>query len=326
MITALLLAFVSLVSSYQIALNPQSIHESNQVIEYYVNLQGQANTCGISQNIPCMHLYTVLQQVRFKEQVLIHVADGTYELPLSTFQYFNYNDSVFPIVDIVAEEDAQIKLEEQYQSIGQVIISFTNFSIDFADLFFQIDDDGSSLKFSSCNIFRNAGNTAINSHSLVIVDRGSLILEKMNITGNILEGNEALIQSSQPLLIQFTSLNITRLSLMSENVEPLLLSVTEHDLNSQILVQDVHMKWNYAGNKAEADIIYIHMKDQNTRKNDDSSTKPILLIENSEIIQNTLAPIQESCAIQIEGLKPQQILIKNSTINNRSPPNNDKQY
>ncbi|KAA6367051.1 MAG: hypothetical protein EZS28_037422, partial [Streblomastix strix] len=255
MITALLLAFFVLVSSYQIALNPQSIHESNEIVEYYVNLQGQANNCGISQNRPY---------------------------------------SGFPIVDIVAEEDAQIKLEEQYQSIGQIIISFSNFSIDFADLFIQIDDDGSSLKFSSCNIFRNAGNTAINSHSLVIIDRGSLILEKLNINGNNLEGNEALIQSSQPLLIQFTSLNITNISLIPGNTSPLLLSVTYNQTNPL--------------------------------NNDDSSTKPIILIENSEITQNTLAPIQESCAIQIEGLKPQQILIKNSTINNRSPPNNDKQY
>ncbi|KAA6396024.1 MAG: hypothetical protein EZS28_008443 [Streblomastix strix] len=291
MFTALLLAIVS---SYQIALNPQSIHESNEIVEYYVSLQGQASTCGTSQNRPCMHLYTVLQYVSFYEQVLIHVDEGTYELPLSTFQIFNYNDSGFPTVDIVAEEDSQIKLEEQYQSIGQIIISFSNFSIDFADLFFQIDDDGSSLKFSSCNLFRNAGNTAINSHSLVIVDRGSLILEKLNINGNSLEGNEALIQSSQPLLIQFTSLNITNISLIPGNTSPLLLSVTYNQTSSL--------------------------------NNDDSSTKPILLIENSEIIQNTLAPIQESCAIQIEGLKPQQILIKNSTINNRSPPNNDQQY
>ncbi|KAA6356439.1 MAG: hypothetical protein EZS28_048034, partial [Streblomastix strix] len=48
--------------------------------------------------------------------------------------------------------------------------------------------------------------------------------------------------------------------------------------------------------------------------------------ENSEIVHNSLAPITEACAVQIQGLKPQQILIKNSTIGNISPPNNNKQY
>ncbi|KAA6354185.1 MAG: hypothetical protein EZS28_050288, partial [Streblomastix strix] len=39
-----------------------------------------------------------------------------------------------------------------------------------------------------------------------------------------------------------------------------------------------------------------------------------------------LAPIQESCAIQLEGLRASEILIKNSTFDNRSPPNDNKQY
>ncbi|KAA6382428.1 MAG: hypothetical protein EZS28_022044, partial [Streblomastix strix] len=258
-------------------------------------------------------------------QYNIHVFEGQYDYDLSYHEYFI--NAKYPSVDIIAEQNVSINVIGTIQPIGKIIISFTNFSIDFGDLFFQIDDDGSSLKFSSCNLFRNASKTAINSHSLVIVDRGSLILEKMNITGNSLEGNEALIQSSQPLLIQFTSLNITNISLMSENVEPLLLSVAEHDQNSQIIVQDVHIKQNTAGNKAEAGIIYIHSKNLkiNSIKNEINAANPIL-IENSEIIQNMLAPIQESCAIQIEGLRASEIRITNSTFDNRSPPNNDRQY
>ncbi|KAA6364116.1 MAG: hypothetical protein EZS28_040357, partial [Streblomastix strix] len=325
MIIALQLAFFTLAFSNSLETYQEYIRESNEIINYFVRSIVQPVDCGTDYWNACRQIDTVFGQLNASNQYIIHVYQGSYDHNLSSYDHFN--DAQYPTVDIVSEQNASINVIGTIQPIGKIIISFTNFSIDFGDIFFQIDDDGSSLKFSSCNLFRNAGKTAINSHSLVIVDRGSLILEKMNITGDIPEGNEALIQSSQPLLIQFTSLNIIKLSLMSENVEPLLLSVTEHDQNSQILVQDVHMKWNYAGNKAEAGIIYIHSKNLkiNSMKNEINAANPIL-IENSEIIQNTLAPIQESCAIQIEGLRASEIRITNSTFDNRSPPNNDRQY
>ncbi|KAA6372174.1 MAG: hypothetical protein EZS28_032299, partial [Streblomastix strix] len=249
----------------------------------------------------------------------IHVNEGTYLLPLSTFTY--YHKGQYPKVDVVAEEEAQINITEQQQAIGQIIISFSKFNIDFGDLFFQIDNSDSSLKFSNCILFRNSGNTAINNHSIVIVNRGSLILENLNIIGQNLEGEEPLILSSSPKLIQFTSLTVINLALVSGNTSPLLLSVTELELESNIIISDVHVNKNTAGNQTQAGVIFIHMKDQVT-----DSIQPILLIENSEIVQNTLAPILEASAILIEGLNPQQILIKNSTIINRSPPNNNNQY
>ncbi|KAA6355841.1 MAG: hypothetical protein EZS28_048632, partial [Streblomastix strix] len=108
---------------------------------------------------------------------------------------------------------------------------------------------------------------------------------------------------------------------------PLLLSVTELKQESNIAISDVYVNKNTAGTQALAGIILIHsIEDQNQIQNEYLSVEPILLVENSEITQNTLAPISETCSIQIEGLNPQQILIKNSTIINRSQPNNNKQY
>ncbi|KAA6318926.1 MAG: hypothetical protein EZS28_054882, partial [Streblomastix strix] len=156
---------------------------------------------------------------------------------------------------------------------------------------------------------------------------GSLILENLNFNGNNLQGNQPLIQSASPKLIQFTSLTVTNITQTLGNTSPLLLSVTELEQESNIAISDVHVNKNTAGTQALAGIILIHsIEDQNQIQNEELSVEPILLVENSEIIQNTLAPISETCAIQIEGLNPQQILIKNSTIINRSPPNNDKQY
>ncbi|KAA6358700.1 MAG: hypothetical protein EZS28_045773, partial [Streblomastix strix] len=164
--------------------------------------------------------------------------------------------------------------------------------------------------------------------SLAIVNRGSLILENLNINGNNQKGNEPLILCISPKLIQFKSLNISNISLGSESTTPLLLNVTELEQETNIVIYDVHAKQNTAGTQAEAGIIYVHTKEQFicTKKGDDTQIQPILLIEKSEFIQNTLAPISEASAILIEGLKPQQILIKNSTINNRSPPNANKTY
>ncbi|KAA6373543.1 MAG: hypothetical protein EZS28_030929 [Streblomastix strix] len=237
--------------------------------------------------------------------------------------------NLYTTVDIVAEGNAQINVNGTIYPIGKVLISFSKFNIDFGDLYFLIDDSDSSLKFTNCNLFRNAGNTTINSHSLAVVKLGSLILENLNINGNNQRGNQPLISSASPKLILFTSLNIINLSLVSGNKQPLLLSVTELEQESNIIISDIHVKQNIAGTQAQAGIIFIHaIEEQNddSKNSGDPSAQTILLVENSEIVQNALAPIQEACSIQIEGLKPQQILIKNSTINNRSPPNNNKFY
>ncbi|KAA6373486.1 MAG: hypothetical protein EZS28_030987 [Streblomastix strix] len=172
---------------------------------------------------------------------------------------------------VLAEQKAQINITGQQNPIGKIIISF-----------------------SSCNILRNGGNTSINYYSLAVVNHGSLILEKLNISGQNKERNEALIQAASPRLIQFTSLTVSNIALSSGNTNPLLLSVT-YDQTNQI-------------------------------KNDDHSELTILLIENSEIVKNTLASISEACTIQLEGLEPDQILIINSTFNSRSPPNNNTNY
>ncbi|KAA6365418.1 MAG: hypothetical protein EZS28_039055, partial [Streblomastix strix] len=172
----------------------------------------------------------------------IHVYEGTYLLTLSSFRYYLYN--IYPIVDIIAEQEAQINITGPVHSISLILLSFSKFSIDFCDQNFLIDDDGSLLKFTDSILFRNAGNTAINSNPLVIVSHGSLILENLNIHGNNLEGNEPLIQATSPKLIQFASLTVTNLSLVSGNTAPLLLSVTELPQESKIVISDIHAKQN----------------------------------------------------------------------------------
>ncbi|KAA6379218.1 MAG: hypothetical protein EZS28_025256 [Streblomastix strix] len=227
----------------------------------------------------------------------------------------------YPTVDIVAEGNTQMNLIGQQFPIGQIIVSYSKFIIDIGNKYFLIDDDGSSLKFSNCTMLRNAGNSALNAYSLAVVNYGSLILEKLNINGNSLEGNLPMIQATQPKLIQITSLTLANLKLGSGNAQPLLLSVTELTNGSNIIIKYLSMIQNTAGTQAETGIIFVNKKDQSG-----SSTQTILSIENSEIVHNSLAPITEACAVQIQGLKPQQILIKNSTIENISPPNNNKQY
>ncbi|KAA6369637.1 MAG: hypothetical protein EZS28_034836, partial [Streblomastix strix] len=171
------------------------------------------------------------------------------------------------------------------------------------------------------------GKQAVNSHSLAVVNRGSFILENIDINGDNQYGNQPLIQAASPKLIQFTSLTVTNIALTSENTAPLLLNVTELTLESNIIISDTHVKQNTAGTQAEAGVIFIRTKEQVTcSKKDDTQIEPILVIEYSEIIQNTLASISESSAILIDGLNAQQIFIKYSTINNRSPPNNNKAY
>ncbi|KAA6365170.1 MAG: hypothetical protein EZS28_039303, partial [Streblomastix strix] len=101
-------------------------------------------------------------------------------------------------------------------------------------------------------MFRNASKTAIKSYSFVIVNNGSVILENLNIDGQNQKGNGPLIQSTSPKLIQFTFLNISNLSLISGSNIPLLLSVTELTEESKIIISDVHVKQNTAGNQAGA--------------------------------------------------------------------------
>ncbi|KAA6387756.1 MAG: hypothetical protein EZS28_016719 [Streblomastix strix] len=241
--------------------------------------------------------------------------------------YDRFKSDQYPTVQIVAEQNALININNFIDSIfpiGQVIISFSKFDIDFADLYFLIGDSDSSLKFKSCYLFRNAGNIAINSYSLAVVNRGSFILENIDINGGNQYGYQPLILSISPKLIQFKSLTVSNVALTSGNTQPLLLNVTELGQESNIIISDVHVKQSTAGDEAQAGVIFIHAS--SPKKNDDTQIEPILLVENSDIVQNTLAPTTQSCTIQIEGLKPQQILIKNSTINNRQPPNSNKQY
>ncbi|KAA6386176.1 MAG: hypothetical protein EZS28_018295 [Streblomastix strix] len=121
---------------------------------------------------------------------------------------------------------------------------------------------------------------------------------------------------------------ISNIALVPESTAPLLLNVTELEQETNIIISDTNVKQSTAGTQAEAGVIFVHTKEQVTcsKKDEYLSAQPILLVENSEIIQNTLAQIPEASAILIGGLNPQQILIKNSTNNNRSPPNNNKAY
>ncbi|KAA6380742.1 MAG: hypothetical protein EZS28_023732 [Streblomastix strix] len=321
-VAILLLVLLNLNVRCQNVRNYSNKSESNEVVDYYVSENGYDYIfCGLMQN-PCSTLVVLLEMIRNGEYY-IHVYEGTYLLPLSIFTYYHENKQN-PNIDIIAEEKAQINITGQQNPIGKIQLSFSKFSIDFADLYFQIDEDGSLLKFTDCILFRNGGKQAVNAYSLAVVNYGSLILENLNIHGNNLEGNEPLIQATSPKLIHFTSLTVTNLSLVSGNTAPLLLSVTELPQESKIVISDIHAKQNTVGNQAETGIIFIHAS--SPMNNEDSSTQPILLVENSEITQNTLAPIQDACSIQLEGLNPQQILIKNSTIINRSPTNNNKQY
>ncbi|KAA6395407.1 MAG: hypothetical protein EZS28_009063 [Streblomastix strix] len=318
----LLLVLLTLNFRCQTAQNYYPKSESNEATNYYVDKKGSDTYyCGEYQQFPCLRLDIILEKIQYSENY-VHVNEGTYYLPLSILAY--YLESIYPTIDIIAEQKAQFNITGQQSPIGKIQLSFLNFSIDLGDLFFQIDDDKSSLKFSNCNLFRNAGITAINSHSLGVVNRGSFIMEKLDIIGQSLEGKEPLVYSISPKLIQFTSLTVSNIALVYGSTAPLLLSVNELTQESNIMIYDVHVKQNTAGAYAQAGIIFIHAiedQDDDSITNEDPSAEPIILIENSEIIQNTLATVSQTCAIQFEGLNPQQILIKNSTIINRSPPN-----
>ncbi|KAA6392085.1 MAG: hypothetical protein EZS28_012385 [Streblomastix strix] len=308
MLESLLIAFLCL-ATVQHASLLMIENIGNEIVNFYVDESSSiSKLCG-NDRYPCNKIDTMFSYMDRNDQYIIHVYQ------------------VFPTIDIVAEGNVLINITGQQHPIRKIIVSFSKFNIDFGDLYFQIDNSDSSLKFSNCNLFRNAGNNAVNSHSLIVVNRGSLILEKLNFNGGKIEGNETLIYSTSPKLIQFTSLTVTNLSLVSKSTAPLLLSATELESESNIIISDIHVKQNTAGTQAEAGIIFIHaIEDQDQIQNEYPSAQPIILIENSEIIQNTLAPILEASAIQVQGLKPLQILIKNSTINNRSPPNTNKQY
>ncbi|KAA6373244.1 MAG: hypothetical protein EZS28_031229, partial [Streblomastix strix] len=325
MFASIIIVFLCL-STVQHAYLLKNENINNNIQNLYVNATSTRSLdCGLIILYPCKQIDDVFEFLNTNDQYIIHVSDGQYDHDL--FVYDGFKDDFYPSVDIVSEGYASINITGQQHPIGKIIISFSKFSIDFADLYFLIDDDNSSLKFSSCNMFRNSGNTALNSYSFAIVNHGSLILENLNFNGNNLEGNQSLIQATSPKLIHFTSLTVTNITLTLGNTSPLILSVTELEQESNIAISDVYVNKNTACTQALAGIIFIHaIEDQDQVQNEYPSAQPILLVENSEITQNTLAPIQEACSIQIEGLNPQQILIKNSTIINRSPPNNNKQY
>ncbi|KAA6359504.1 MAG: hypothetical protein EZS28_044970 [Streblomastix strix] len=198
----------------------------------------------------------VFEFLNTNDQFIIHVSEGQYDHDL--FVYDRFKDDSYPSVDIASEGNALINITGQQTPIGKIIVSFSKFNVDFGDLYFLIDDDKSSLKFSSCNLFKNAGSNAINTYSLAIVNHGSLILEKVNIDGDNLKGNEPLIQATSPKLIQFTSLTVTNITLTLGNTSPLLLSVTELKQESNIAISDVYVKQNTAGNQSQAGIIFIH--------------------------------------------------------------------
>ncbi|KAA6362667.1 MAG: hypothetical protein EZS28_041806, partial [Streblomastix strix] len=242
--------------------------------------------------------------------------------------YLEFDDIPYPTADVIAKQEAQINVKGPIHPIGKIIISFSKFSIDFGDLNFLIDDSESVLKFASCNVFRNGGNTALNAQSLAVVNHGSLILEDFNINGSNLIGNQPLIQSTSPKLIQLATFTVTNVALKSGNTQPLLLSVTELEQETNIIISDVHVKQSTAGDEAEAGVIFVHIKELVTcsKKDDDTQIEPILVIENSELIQNALSPISESTAILIDGFKPEQFLIRNTAINNRIFPNINKAY
>ncbi|KAA6386120.1 MAG: hypothetical protein EZS28_018352, partial [Streblomastix strix] len=257
---------------------------------------------------------------------LIHVYQGTYELPLSTFEIFN--DDQYPNAEFVAEEEVQINITSPIYSISKIRLAFSFIRVELGELYFTVDDDESSLKFSKCNMLRDDGNIAINAYSLAVVNRGSLILENLDVDGGNQLGSQSLIQATSPKLIHFTSSYFTNLALKSGSTAPLLLNVNEIHQNSHINISDIHVNKNNAGNQANTGVIFIHASEDQTKymKNEDPSTEPLFVLENSEIIQNTLSSVSDSCIIQIEGIKPQQILIKNCIISNRSPFDSQKTY
>ncbi|KAA6376119.1 MAG: hypothetical protein EZS28_028354 [Streblomastix strix] len=140
MIVIALLIYITLTSSSSITLDSNTQNASNEVIDYYVNQKyypksesnevvdyyvdetGEVtNFCGESQQKACKELDFVLTKAKISDDVLVHVAEGTYRLPLPTFLI--YNETTHPNVDVVAEEEeAQINITGQQQAIGQLII------------------------------------------------------------------------------------------------------------------------------------------------------------------------------------------------------------
>ncbi|KAA6358635.1 MAG: hypothetical protein EZS28_045838, partial [Streblomastix strix] len=157
MLASFLIAFLCLTTVQHASLqNSENI--ANQIIEYYIDATGLIQVdCRADIDNPCRQIDDVFSWLNTSNQYFIHVFEGQYDHSLSVYDYFKLVQ--YPTVDIVAEGDAQINIIGSVYPIGQVTISFTKFSIDFGDLYFLIDDDKSSLKFSNCNIFRNAGNT-----------------------------------------------------------------------------------------------------------------------------------------------------------------------
>ncbi|KAA6395935.1 MAG: hypothetical protein EZS28_008540 [Streblomastix strix] len=323
MLLYILLAFLSINSASE----EQSNQKSGQNVPFnlYVKQNSQSgNDCG-SLSRPCSKLEQVFHHIKDGEN-LIHVYQGTYELPLSSFQDFELQP--YPYAEVVAEEEVQINITSPIHSISKIRFAFSFIHLELGELYFTVDDDESSLKFSNCNLLRDDGNTAINAYSLAVVNRGSIFLENLDVDGGNQLGSQSLIQATSPKLIHFTSLHFTNLALKSGSTAPLLLNVNEIHQNSLITISDIHVNKNTAGSQANAGIIFVRASDAQTKqmKNEDSQTEPIFVLENSEIIQNTFSLVSDSCIIQIEGIKPQQILIKNCIIDNRSPFDTRRTY
>ncbi|KAA6383586.1 MAG: hypothetical protein EZS28_020888, partial [Streblomastix strix] len=267
----------------------QEIEQKRNIIfDLWVDDDGTSDiSCGAIMSQPCKTFEDVLIHVETQEY-RVHTRDGIYEFNMKLFDLFK--ESPFPTADIIAQETASIDLIGPTQPIGKIILSFQNFRMEIKDITFEVGDDKSSLKFTNCDIIRNNGITAINAFSLAAINHGSFILDQMTINGQNLIGNYPLIQATNPQQIQIISSHITNLTINTGNINPVILNV----------VQD----------------------QQYTKLNDG----PIVLIDRSELIRNTLSAIPESSAIQIVGIRSSDIIIKNSIIDNRFPPNNNRHY
>ncbi|KAA6336825.1 MAG: hypothetical protein EZS28_052841, partial [Streblomastix strix] len=249
MFISLFIAFLGLASLNSAHLH-KSAHVDNAFVYYVDQNRGWEDECGGDIIHPCKYLDYAITGVHSRQPFIIYVYYGQYDHALKS--YLEFDDIPYPTADVIAKQEAQINVRGPIHPIGKIIISFSNFSIDFGDLYFLIDDSESVLKFASCNVFRNGGNTALNTQSLAVVNHGSLILEDFNINGSNLIGNQPLIQSTSPKLIQLTTFTVTNVALVSGNTLPLLLSVTELEQETNIIISDVHVKQNTAGDEAEA--------------------------------------------------------------------------
>ncbi|KAA6367708.1 MAG: hypothetical protein EZS28_036765, partial [Streblomastix strix] len=184
----ILLVFVTISISFQLESNQKSEQIYNEPFNLYVKQNSEyIYNCG-QQARPCSKLEYVFSHIKDGEN-LIHVYKGIYELPLSTFEIFI--DDQYPNAEVVAEEEVQINITSPIYSICKIRLAFSFIRVELGELYFTVDDDESSLKFSKCNLLRDDGNTAINAYSLAIINRGSLILENLDVDGALKSGSTA---------------------------------------------------------------------------------------------------------------------------------------